>query len=80
YGTALLQIVFLEPFPKNKISEILRKFPRPYILVENNATGQLGSLLREHLCLEVDEKLLKYDGRPFYPEEIAEKVEEAVRR
>jgi len=80
YGTALLQIVFLEPFPKNKVSEILRKLPRPYILAENNATGQLGSLLREHLCLDVDEKLLKYNGRPFYPEEIAEKVGEAVRR
>ena len=80
YGTAMLQIVFLEPFPKNKVSEILRKLPRPYILAENNATGQLGSLLREHLCLDVDEKLLKYNGRPFYPEEIAEKVEEAVRR
>ena len=80
HGTALLQIVFLEPFPKSRVSEILKKLPRPYILVENNATGQLGSLLREHLCLKVDEKLLKYDGRPFYPEEIAEKVKEVVRR
>jgi 2-oxoglutarate ferredoxin oxidoreductase subunit alpha len=40
------------------------------ILLENNATGQLGSLLTQATGYMFKEKLLKYDGRPFFVEEI----------
>jgi 2-oxoglutarate ferredoxin oxidoreductase subunit alpha len=42
--------------------------------VEQNATGQLASLIREHTGILIKEKLLKNDGRVWYPEEIVEKV------
>jgi 2-oxoglutarate ferredoxin oxidoreductase subunit alpha len=45
-----------------------------YILVENNSTGQFGKLLQMETGISIDEKVLKYDGRPFYPEEIVEYV------
>lgn len=45
-----------------------------YILIENNQTGQFGRLLRGETGIEIKEKLLKYDGRPFWPEEIIEYV------
>jgi 2-oxoglutarate ferredoxin oxidoreductase subunit alpha len=48
------------------------KKTRPYldqagklIAVESNFTGQLASLLKMTMGVEVDDKILKYDGRPF---------------
>jgi 2-oxoglutarate ferredoxin oxidoreductase subunit alpha len=35
--------------------------------VENNFTAQLASLIREKTGIEIQHKILKYDGRPFYP-------------
>jgi len=35
--------------------------------VENNYTAQLASLIREKTGIEIQHKILKYDGRPFYP-------------
>ena len=43
--------------------------------IEQNGTGQLASLMREQAGIEITEKILKYDGRPFYPEELLEKLE-----
>lgn len=42
------------------------------ICVENNYTAQFASILQENLCVEIKEKdrLLKSDGRPFFPDEI----------
>lgn len=40
------------------------------ICIENNYTGQFASILQENLCIEIKEKLLKSDGRPFFPAEI----------
>lgn len=41
-----------------------------YILIENNSHAQFGRLLRQETGVEIKEKLLKYDGRPIWPEEI----------
>jgi len=41
-----------------------------YVLVENNMTGQFGQLLRQQTGINIERKILKYDGRAFYPEEI----------
>lgn len=42
--------------------------------VENNATGQLAKLLKMEAGVEVTDKILKYDGRPFSTEELVEKI------
>jgi len=73
-----LQVILLAPFPKDKIRRLLRGCER-VLVVENNATGQFANLLKEYLDAEII-SLLKYNGRPFYPEEIAERVEEVVRK
>lgn len=67
----LVHFTWIYPFPV-QAQEILKK--GKLILVEQNATGQLGQLIREETGIAITEKLLKYDGRPFYPEEILEKV------
>ena len=46
------------------------------ILVENNLTGQLGKIIREKTGLKIENRILKYDGRPFTSDELKEKLEE----
>lgn len=44
------------------------------IAIECNYTGQLASIIREKTGIVVKDKFLKYDGRPFFVEEILEYV------
>ena len=72
-----LQIVYLNPFPANKIQKILESAKKT-IIVENNMTSQVTSLIREHLLLDIERKILKYDGRPFNPKTLAQKIKEVL--
>ena len=68
-----LQIVYLNPFPVANVQRIL-KSAKKTVVVENNKTSQLSSLIREHLLMPVDHKILKYNGRPFNPRELSKKI------
>jgi 2-oxoglutarate/2-oxoacid ferredoxin oxidoreductase subunit alpha len=62
---------FEEIFPVKE--EVFREFVKKnnrMILVENNYLGQLGGLLKQHTGYDFKEKLLKYNGRPFFVEDI----------
>jgi 2-oxoglutarate ferredoxin oxidoreductase subunit alpha len=72
-----LQIVYLHPFPVDKVKERV-KLAKKTIVVENNMTSQLSSLIREHLLTAVDHKILKYDGRPFNPEALSLQIKEVL--
>jgi 2-oxoglutarate/2-oxoacid ferredoxin oxidoreductase subunit alpha len=48
------------------------------LLVEANYTGQFGRLLRAEAGVEFPERLLKYDGEPFYPHEIVARALEVL--
>jgi 2-oxoglutarate ferredoxin oxidoreductase subunit alpha len=50
------------------------KKARRIINVEQNATGQLASLVAETTGMLCDFSVLKYDGRPMSPRYIIEKV------
>ena len=50
----------------------------PRLLVEANYSGQLGRLLRAETGVDFAEKLLKFDGEPFYPKEIVQKALEVI--
>lgn len=69
----VIQFPWLFPFPTDATIKLLGNAKR-IIDVEQNATGQLASLIREHTGIAIIEKLLKYDGRPLYPEEIQQYV------
>jgi 2-oxoglutarate/2-oxoacid ferredoxin oxidoreductase subunit alpha len=51
--------------------EALLKPAKRTLLVEGNYSGQFGHLLRAETGIHLTEKLLKFDGEPFYPMEIA---------
>lgn len=65
---AILQIRSMSPIDP-ELQEMF-KFPSEIIVVENNATSQLTTLLKSQFDFNPSKIILKYDGRPFFPEEI----------
>lgn len=64
-----LHFDYLFPLKTEKLSEILEFAKRP-VLIENNYLGQLGQLITSETGYKFRQKLLKYDGRPFFIEDI----------
>ncbi len=64
----------LYPLPEAPIPREISQRAR-LIAVENNATGQFCKLLRMETGLAIAEKILKYDGRPFTPDELKARLE-----
>lgn len=48
------------------------------LLVEANYSGQLGRLIRAETGIHLTERLLKFDGEPFYPQEIVGRTNEVI--
>jgi 2-oxoglutarate ferredoxin oxidoreductase subunit alpha len=63
--------VDLWPFPSDKVKTALNKEKR-FFMVEQNSTAQFGQLIKEQTGLVHSGAILKYDGRPIYPNEIVE--------
>jgi 2-oxoglutarate ferredoxin oxidoreductase subunit alpha len=68
-----LHLNVLLPFPSEEVQQVLRRSKKT-LLIENNATGQLGGLLRQETGIKVQHHMLKYDGRPIYPIDIKERI------
>lgn len=64
---------YLLPFHAREAAEILARCKRT-IAVENNSTGQFARYLRGETGHAVSAKILKYDGEPFEPRQIAGRV------
>ncbi len=64
----VLQVLYMKPLSNEIKSEIQKA--KKVILVENNVTGQLGRLIREKTGILIDNRILKYDSRPFYSDEL----------
>jgi len=71
-GLRVVQPVVFSPFPSKQFKEAL-KGVKKIICVENNATGQLADFLKRY-DINVDQKVLKYDGRPFTVNELEQKI------
>lgn len=69
----IIHFPWLYPFPADVTKALLAGATR-VIDIEQNATGQLATLIRAETGIEIAEKLLKYDGRPWLPEEIIERI------
>lgn len=51
---------------------------KPWILIENNYSGQMGSLLKQNGTGSPEAFISKYDGRPFTGDEIKRRIKEEV--
>lgn len=49
------------------------------IIVENNATAQLAKLIRRETGFNITHKILKYNGLPFYIDELTAKIAEIIK-
>lgn len=77
YSVGALIFGDIWPFPTGKLLELGKKAKR-IIDVEQNATAQLDSLIRQEALMKSTHKILKYDGRPFSGEEVYERVREVL--
>jgi 2-oxoglutarate ferredoxin oxidoreductase subunit alpha len=74
-GLKVIQPIVLSPFPVKQFKDSL-KGVKKLIAVENNATAQLARLISSYGFI-VEEKILKYDGRPFSLEELEKEIKKA---
>ncbi|MDP2929827.1 MAG: 2-oxoacid:acceptor oxidoreductase family protein, partial [Candidatus Omnitrophota bacterium] len=73
-GLKVVCPMVLSPFPEDAFKSALLGVKK-IISVENNATGQLGSLIKGYGA-KVDIEILKYDGRPFSVDELEDMVKD----
>jgi 2-oxoglutarate ferredoxin oxidoreductase subunit alpha len=72
-----IQVRLMSPFPSELVNSML-KGAKTVIDIEMNFTGQLGSLLRQHVGREVDFKIVKYNGRPISLDEVYNAVKRII--
>ena len=70
-----IQPIFLNPLPYWELEEFKGQ---TNIVVEQSLDGQFTSLLKEKAGLNVEKTIKQYDGRPFDPIELAEKIKEVL--
>ncbi len=72
-----LHIKYLEPFPEKIRENLIRK---NVILVENSYMPQLSGLITKNtgVFIENRNQILKYDGRPFFTDELRREIEKRL--
>ncbi len=68
---SFLHVTYLWPLKSETIKDFLSK-GKATAIIEGNASGQLAKLIHTETNIEIKNKLLKYDGRPVYIEEVIE--------
>ncbi|MGD9825188.1 2-oxoacid:acceptor oxidoreductase subunit alpha [Desulfobacter sp.] len=74
-GAALFKDLW--PMDRNAVGNMLDD--KHLIMVEQNESGQLGRLLAQEAGIAAFDTILKYDGRPFFPDYIVQKAKELVK-
>ena len=72
-GWKFVQVSYIEPFPVDPFLDAIKDAER-IVLVENDVTGLLGDIIAEKTGMIIEEKILKYDARPFTPEYIIRRL------
>jgi len=71
----VVQPVYLDPFPVWELQDLSEGSA---IVVEQSSTGQFATLMSERGGMDVSHVIMRYDGRPFEPLELAEDIRNAV--
>jgi 2-oxoglutarate ferredoxin oxidoreductase subunit alpha len=72
-GIGYLHYTYMWPLHTAKFEELSAKAKRT-VLVEATFQGQLAKLIKMETGLDFDEQILKYDGRPFFYDELLSKL------
>ena len=69
-----LHLPTIVPFPVEQFTERTKNM-KNMIMIEGNVMGQAESIIREQTGVVMTDHLRRYDGRPFYSEEIMQWLE-----
>ncbi|MDD3628749.1 MAG: 2-oxoacid:acceptor oxidoreductase subunit alpha [Candidatus Humimicrobiaceae bacterium] len=69
-----IHFTYLYPFDSEIVSGIIKESNKN-IIIENNKTSQLSKIIMMNTGYKIKNKILKYSGRQFLPEEIASGIE-----
>jgi 2-oxoglutarate ferredoxin oxidoreductase subunit alpha len=77
-----LDIKYLWPLRTERISEYLGNGNpdtlEKVILIEGNHDAQLAKLIKQETGIDIPKRILKYDGRPFFLDEVIKLIEEKL--
>ncbi len=75
----LMHIRYASPFPASSVIKALRA-SKNTIILEGNSTAQMRTLILQKTGYYIEKAYLRYDARPFTPEEIAAHVSKLAGR
>jgi 2-oxoglutarate ferredoxin oxidoreductase subunit alpha len=65
---------FKQVYPLHAFAENYIKKAKKTVIIEGNATGQFAKIIKLYTGVEIQHKILKYDGSPFSVEEVTEEL------
>ena len=65
----IFSLSWLWPFPKEQVKKVIES-TQNVVVIEGNSQSQLADLIAQETGFIVKNHYNRYDGRPFYPEEI----------
>ncbi len=68
-----VHFIYINPMDKKYVKELLETSKR-LVMLECNFTAQLRDIIREQTGVFIEDTYLKYDARPFYFEDIYNKI------
>ncbi len=63
------------PFPVEAFKQLTGQ-AKKLVMVEGNVSGQGEGWIRQQTGIEMDDHIRRYDGRPFYVEELLDLIQE----
>jgi len=79
----MMHICYASPFPSKPVLLALNKFlesKKKTIIFEGNSEAQMRGLILQKTGYYIENTRLRYDGRPFTPEEIVSHVEKMLKK
>jgi 2-oxoglutarate ferredoxin oxidoreductase subunit alpha len=77
HETSFLNLSWLWPFPYEQVNDFLAAH-ETIVVIENNRSGQLARLITQETGNNKLLKINKYDGRPFWPNELSDQITKLV--
>lgn len=75
---AYLHLKMFSPFPSNHVKLIMEEFKGVKILIEHNYLAQSGEIIKLNTGISIENRILKYTGRPMYIHEVIQAVEKIL--
>lgn len=71
-------LYFKQVYPLHPDTARFFKKAKRWVIVENNATSQFGKILKIHADIDIQTKILKYNGLAFSVEELVDELKQVV--